>query len=219
MDQQPHPYEQLDPQPLPQPAPRRRVPKVAVAVGLTAFLGLAGAGLAFATGSGSGTKPAALSSSAPTTPTSLAPGVTRPRPGPRGGPGMGFGPAVGGNVVHGEYTVQNGTTRQTITEQVGTVTKKSSSSITVKSADNYIAVYVVTPSTIVDSQSGGISTVAVSDTVRVQALVQGSTQTATNIVDTTKIGSSRKGFGFGRPGGPRGGKPGQAPIGPESTPA
>jgi hypothetical protein len=144
----------------------------------------------------------------------VAPNTQRPRLGPGGRPGLGLGRGLGGNVVHAQYTVKNGTGYKTVAVQVGQVTAVSPKSITVKSADGFIQTYIVETSTIVDSQSGGISAVANTDSVDVQALVQGTTQTATNIVDTTKIGASRKGFGFapGGPGGPGGpGWKGQAP--------
>ncbi len=202
MDQQ-HPYDAIGGSPTPPSAPpTRRVPRVAVAVGLTAFLGLAGAGLAFAVG-GSGTPGASLSSSA-TSSTTVAKGAHRfPGPPGRFGPGLG-----GGNVVHGEYTVRQGTSYKTIIVQVGTVDSVSSSSIVVTSSDGWGQTYVVQSSTVVDSQAGGISAVSAKDTVRLEAVVQGQSQIAVSIVDTTKIGNSRQGFGFGMgrakggPGGP-----------------
>ena len=108
----------------------------------------------------------------------------------------------------------------------------SKSSITVKSDDGFTQTYTVQSSTVVDSQADGIGAVAGTDTVRIEALVSGTTQTATNIVDTTKIGSSRKGFGYptpaagadgygpGGPGGPGGAAPsGQAQSGGPAVPA
>lgn len=196
-----------------------RIPRVAVAVGVTAFAGLAGAGLAVAASGGSGTSPgAALSASSATTSTTLPAGA-HPKvrgPGRFAGPaGLGgfgrlggLGGDLGGRVVHGEYTVKNGTTYRTVAMQVGKVTAVSAKSITVKSADGFTQTYVVQTSTVVDSQSGGIAAVAGQDQVRVEALVQGATQTATDIVDTTKIGASRKGFGFGPAA------PGEAPVPP-----
>jgi hypothetical protein len=53
----------------------------------------------------------------------------------------------------------------------------------------------------VDAERDGIGSVAVGDQVQVLATTVNGTDTATNIVDITKIGASRKGFGFGpRPG-------------------
>ena len=218
MPQEPHPYEPLGSLPPP-PRPHRRVPRVAVAAGVTAFFGLAGAGLAFAVGGGSGSSGASLSASSSTS-TTVAPNTERPHLGPGGRPGLGFGRGLGGNVVHGQYTVKNGTTYQTVTVQTGQVTAVDGKSITVKSADGFTQTYAVQASTIVDSQSGGISAVANTDNVDVQGL-QGKTLTATNIVDTTKIGASRQGFGFGAGGpggkGPGAGWNGETPEGPAAA--
>ena len=209
MNSEPDPY-----RPLQQPAPgksARRVPRLAVAVGTTAFLGLAGAGVAFAVG-GSGTPVPSLSSATSSTTQPKSP-PQRPKKvgGALGRFGMGLG---GGRVLHGEYTVDEGGTYKTIMIQTGKVTAKAAdgSSFTVQSVDSTSESYVVQPSTIVNSQAGGISTVAVTDTVYVQALVQGSSHTATRIIDITKIGSSRKGFGLEPPGG--GGGAGAAQRGP-----
>ena len=143
-------------------------------------------------------------------------------------PAMRFGGAVGGpggfggQVVHAEYTVKDGTTYKTYAEQVGQVVTVSKTSITVKSDDGFTQTYTVQSSTVVDSQADGIGAVAGTDTVRIEALVAGTTQTATNIVDTTKIGSSRKGFGYPTPAagadgyGP-GGPDGPAPSGPAQS--
>ncbi len=111
----------------------------------------------------------------------------------------GFGPGMGPGVVHGIYTVRNGTGYKTVESQVGTVQSASSTSLVVVSADNYSQTYTVQASTVVNSQSGGISTVHKGDTVRVEAVQGTSGYTATDIVDTSQIGSSRQGFGFAPP--------------------
>lgn len=212
-----HPYEQLDGGGAPAGRPRRRVPRIPVVVGLTALFGLGGAGVALALGGGA-TSSASLSSS--TSSTTVAKPAVRPHLKGGGALGLGGFGGLGGNVVHGEYTVKTGSTYQTLEVQVGQVQSVSSSSITVKSADGFSQSYVVQASTVVDSQSGGISAVANKDTVRIQALVKGSTHTATDIVDTTKIGASRQGFGFGmgpgRGAGPQG-RPFQPPGSSSST--
>ena len=193
--------------------PRRRVPRVAVAAGLTAFLALAGAGLAVAASGGGGTA-ASLSSSSASSTTSVPGPAPHHKMGRHGAP---FGGArFGGPVVHGEYTIRDGST---VAVQVGQVGSVSATAITVVSSDGYTQTYTVQPSTIVDSQSGGISAVAAKDTVRVEAVVNGSTRTATGIIDTTKIGASRKGFGFGDgPPGPGGAGPMPGPGGPGAPP-
>lgn len=214
MQPEQHPYGPLqEPNPAKKP---RRVPRVAVAAGVTVFLGLAGAGLAFAT-SGGGTPAASLSSSSSssTTPTTVAKSP-HPRAGKFGGPAM-LGPGMGlGKVVHGQYTIDVGGTYKTIAVQTGTVAAVSSTSITVTSSDGVSQTFVVDPSTVVDSQANGIGSVQKGDTVNVEALVQGGTMTATNIVDSTKVGSSRKGFGLVPPGGQ--GANGAARFGPPGPP-
>jgi hypothetical protein len=174
--------------------------KIAVTVGLSAFLGLAGAGVAFAVSGGS---PATGSSSS--TSTSL------PAKGPHGRPGGPLGSmGIGGGVVHGRYTVKSGAGYKTIDVQVGSVSAVTPTSVTVVSSDGFSATYVVQASTVVDSQAGGISSVAKTDQVRIEGLVSGNNTTATSIIDITKIGASRKGFGLPE-GGPMGpGGPGRA---------
>jgi hypothetical protein len=105
-----------------------------------------------------------------------------------------------GGAVHGQATVPNGSGGyRTVEFQVGKATSVSSSSITVSSADGFAHTYAVVPSSVVDSQAGGISTVAKGDQVRVIGSTESGKDTAVNIVDTTKVGNSRKGFGFGGP--------------------
>lgn len=212
MQQFPNPYDgryQADPgRP---PAARWRVPRAAAGAGLAALLAMAGAGAAFAlsaSGSSSHSSSAqALSSSGSSNSSSGSsggPATAKPpaRHGPRGrfGPGWeGFGPGMG-PVVHGVYTVKNGTGFKTIEVQTGTVTSVSTSSISVTSADGQPETYTVAPSTVVDAQRGGISSVQKNDQVRIQAVKQSNgTFTATDIVDLTQIGSSRKGFGLAPP--------------------
>lgn len=208
MDHEQNPY---DEQPSTPPSPGRqpwRASRAAVGVGLAAFLGLAGAGAAFAfTGSGN-TSSSASGSTSTTTPSSLPPkGLHFPH-------GYGFGPMMGGfggSVVHGQYTVKTSSGYQTVLEQVGAVVNVSSTSIEVKSTDGYDHTYSVASTTIVDSQANGIATVAKNDEVRLEAVQQSGKDVATNITDTTKIGSSRKGFGFGPI------QPPQPPQSPQSS--
>lgn len=196
---QPHPYGPLQ-EPTPGKPPRK-VPRVAIAAGMTAFFGLAGAGLAFAT-SGGGAPAASLSSTSSSTTTSV-PKQLLPRAGKPGGPMFGLGPVGLGRVLHGQYTIDQGGTYKTVAEQTGQVasTDAKGTSITVTSSDGFSQTYVVNSSTVVDSLAGGIRSVQKGDTVSVQAVVQGTTLTATNIVDGSKIGSSRKSFGLVPPRG------------------
>ncbi len=107
---------------------------------------------------------------------------------------------MGGDVLHGVFTVKAPSGSYVTEEtQVGTVSSVSQSSITVKSADGYSQTYAVTSSTVVDSQAGGIGAVAQNDSVRITAETQSGSETATSIVDTTKIGASRQAFGLGAP--------------------
>lgn len=213
MDQQANPYHaEPDPAAAPVTPPSRwKVPRVAVTVGLAAFLGMAGAGVAFAVGGPGGTTSSSGGSSSGSSSGSGSSAPTAPGPGRWDfGAHRGFGPMGGGPgaVLHGIYTVKNGTGYKTEQIQLGTVEAgNSSTSITVKSQDGYPQTYAVTSSTVVNSQAGGISTVKSGDQVRVEAVQQGNGYTATDIVDMTQISSSRAGFGFAPPAGP------QAPAG------
>jgi hypothetical protein len=147
-------------------------------------------------------------------------------PGFRGFGGFGGLGALGplGPVVHGQFTVRApGGGYQTVDVQVGTVKAVSSTSITVASANNFTETYVVTATTLVDSQRDGIGSVKVNDQVEVVAKQSGSTATATSIVDLTKVQNSRSGFGFPFDG-PHGGPPkpangGSAPAGRSASTA
>lgn len=202
MDQDPHPYGALGSPPPPRGRRRRRVPRVAIAAGVTALLGLGGAGLAFGAGGGGGAPAASLSSSSSSSPgAGSVPKRPHVHPGRAGRlmPRLG---APGGRVLHAEYTVRDGTTFRTVTIQLGRVTSVSPTSITVLSADGYSRTYAIQPSTVVDSQNDGISSVAVKDQVRLQGLLQGSKRIATEITDVTKVGQSRHAFGLTRPPAP-----------------
>lgn len=183
-------------------------------VALVAMAG--GAGIAYAAGH-SGTTPAAdaASSGQSGTPAASPSASPAPRFGgkfPRGfgqfGAGLGgFGFGGFGGAIHGQLTEPKaGGGYQTVDVQRGTVTKVSSSSITVKSADGYTATYAVSSSTEVNAQAAGIATVKVGDTVSLTATVSKGTATADSIVDTSSIKSSRGAFGF--PPGPPSGKAG-----------
>ncbi len=194
------PVESMPDQPQLPSAPRTRllgrVPRAMMVGGLTVGLALGGAGIAFAATSGSST-PSTTTPSKPATPTPrhVYPGFRRLGP---GGP-FGFG-GLGalGRVVHGQFTTRtpNGGYR-TVDVQAGKVAAVSKTSITVTSTDGYSHIYAVTSSSMVDAQRDGISSVAKGDQVDVLATTVSGKDTATNIVDTTKVGASRTGFGFG----------------------
>jgi hypothetical protein len=103
-----------------------------------------------------------------------APQVPRGQgPGDRNGMGNGMGDGIGplmrgamglGNVQHGEFTVQDNGRSTVMTLQRGEVTKASDTSITVKSADDFTATYVVG-----DDTRGMAGDVKVGDSVLVVA--------------------------------------------------
>jgi hypothetical protein len=173
----------------------RRWPRAALATGVAVGLGVGGAGIAFAASSSSTTTPPA---------TSKPPAAGRPHPFRfRGVGGLGALGLGGGSLVHGQATVRTGSgSYRSVDFQLGKVTAVSSTSITVTSTDGYTHSYTVASSTVVDAQRDGIGSVAKSDQVMVVATQSGNTATATNIVDTTKVQSSRTGFGFGPPRAP-----------------
>jgi hypothetical protein len=191
-------------------APRRvlhfgRVSRGLMAGGLALGLTAGGYGIAAAATSSSS------SSSSGSSGTSTLPAP--PKLGPRAlRPGRGIS---GGRIVHGSFTEQTPSgSYETVEVQVGTVQSVSSTSITLKSADGYTHTYAVTSSTIVDAQRDGISSVSTGDTVRLSAETVNGTDTAMSITDTTKIGSSRQSFGFGKAStGASAGTTGLGPVG------
>lgn len=218
-------FQSPDQQPVAgRPSGRRRLPHAAMVGGLVFGMALGGAGIAFAAGSGSG--------SSTTTPSSGNQNTAPPGAGRHGGPMMGgpmgeFGLGKlggrGGHVLYGSATIQtaSGATK-TIDFQVGTVTATNisgdSGTITVGSGTNnsHTQTYAVQPSTIVDSQAGGISTVKTGDTVVVIAQDNSSgNPTAMDIRDRTQMKNSRQGFGFGAPDkqNPPNGAPTNPPAG------
>ena len=194
------------------PGRRRKLPHSAMVGGLVFGMALGGAGIAFAAGSGSST----------TTPT--APNGTANPPGAGHHMGrMGGGElgrlGLGGRVLYGQATIQtpSGATK-TIDFQVGTVSAVSSTSITVQSGTGTVhtQTYTVQPSTIVDSQAGGIASVKSGDKVIVIAQDNGGgNATAMDIRDRTQMQDSRQGFGYGAPNanGPNSGPSANQPAG------
>lgn len=136
------------------------------------------------------------------------------RPGGGGAFGFAFAGGLGGGVLHGEFTVRSGSGYKTEAVQTGSVTAVSKSSLTVKSSDGYTHTYVVESSTVVDSQAGGISSVSKGDSISVTATVSGSTETAAQITDQTKLKSSGQHFGFDPFGGGGGGQGPRPPAPP-----
>lgn len=168
--------------------PTRR-PYLLASVAVAALLG--GGGAALAVGN-SGT-PAAAQNAVTSNP---APAPSPGAPGTHGGFrhfGARFSPF---GMLHGQFVVAKpGGGYQTVDVQDGQVTAVSTTSITVKSSDGFTKTYVVTASTTVDAQRGGIGSVKVGNQATVLATVGGSTVTATNIADMTLL--QRNGPGFG----------------------
>jgi hypothetical protein len=171
---------------------RRAVRPLVIATLSVGVLTLVGVSVSAAE-SGPSSRPAATTAS--TTPSNTA-----PTPGPRREfRGHGFGPGgtawagglagPGGGVLHGEFVRRNGNGYQTVDVQVGQVTAVSSSSITVNSSDSFKKTYSVTTNTLVNAGRDGIGTVKVNDNVSVQAVVNGTTTEAANIVDQTSLRS------------------------------
>lgn len=116
---------------------------------------------------------------------------------------FGLGGALGPNgAIHGTFTIKgpNGS-YETIATQYGTAGTVTASSITVKSADGFSQTYTVDPSTVVDADSNGITSVITGDTVSIQATVSGSTFTAQTVLDLTQVQANRKSWAPGPPAG------------------
>ena len=172
-------------------------PVIVAAVAVTALIGGAGAGFAATSSSLSAPQTASKAGTAAATP---PPSPSRcqirlpwrglPPPGPLfalpGPPGaLGFGPF---GAIHGQFVAPKpGGGYQTIDAQRGTVTAVSTDAITVNSGDGYTKTYQVTSTTNVDAQRAGIGSVKTGQTVSVLATVNGSSATATQIVDLAAL--------------------------------
>jgi hypothetical protein len=177
--------------------------RIAVMAGVVAVGLLAGAGVAFAT-TGSPARPVTAATATTPSPSPSSPSAQVPhrQPFPLGrglggafGPGFPFGMGGMFGAVHGQYVAAKpGGGYQTIDFQNGKVTAVSGTSITLRSPDGYVHSYVVTGSTTVDAQRGGISSVKVGHEVSVQATVSGSTATAARIADLTLLQAGAKHF-------------------------
>ncbi|HAM02370.1 MAG TPA: hypothetical protein DCQ30_09140 [Acidimicrobiaceae bacterium] len=107
------------------------------------------------------------------------------------GPGPGFGgPGLGGDVLHGVFTVQGPNGPETLQEQTGTVTSitdtsGSTWSLTVTSSDGTALTYVIDSGTSVDGGENGVSSISKNDTVHVLAVVSNGTADAKQVSDST----------------------------------
>jgi hypothetical protein len=101
-----------------------------------------------------------------------------------GGPGGGLA-GRGGQLLHAEDFVRQGTKVVTLEEQSGKVTAVSATSITVKSTDGFTATYVVDSSTKVGKKGAQakIADVAVGDTVRIEGVKSAGAVTVTHLMD------------------------------------
>lgn len=186
------------------PARGRRWPKLAAAVGVAAGTAVGAAVLAgAATGSGgpdvttaqsSGSGTTSPPGSGPQSPDSSAGGGagTPAPPGMPGGRGRMFfgGPGLPGGILHGQFTINGPNGYETLQMQNGTVrsitnTSGTTWSLVVTSADGTPLTYVVDSGTSIDGGETGVSSIATGDTVRVLAVVSGSTATAKQVEDQT----------------------------------
>jgi hypothetical protein len=148
---------------------------VAVAAGLAA----GATGIALADNSSSPTTTAAPTSPPPGAPDGVGPRGHFGGKGMRGGPGMGLGGAV-----HGELVVPApGGGYQTVLVQRGKVTAVSSTSITLKSADGFTSTYAVTADTMVNAGRDGIATIKKGADANVLAVKKAGKATALRIGD------------------------------------
>lgn len=143
--------------------------------------------------------------------------------GPGGGPGGPGGPGIGGpNVVHAIATVKINKKFRKVAEQTGTVSDVNDESITVTSADEYAATYVIVEKTKIckNGKKVAISKIADGDKVEIQAIKKHGAFEAELVLDgkppRPKGGPGQGGpFGAGGQGGPggEGGQGGQGPGG------
>ena len=104
----------------------------------------------------------------------------------RGGPGMVGG--LLGRGLHGSFVVEDpdGGYRTLLTQH-GTATAVSDSSITVRSADGFVATYRLTDESIVMSGPSGTDAIAEGADVAVTALKTGSSARAVHVVDLSQV--------------------------------
>ena len=140
---------------------------------VVALIGIGG-GVAFATSSGSPTPNTLTAATTSTTPTS---GANTPAKHKHRG--------LLARAEHGSVTVRTKTGTEVIDLQRGQVTAVSPTSISVRSQDGFSATYVVTSTTKVrkTGQQSAIGNVADGDSVVIEAVHSGTTDTAQHIGD------------------------------------
>jgi hypothetical protein len=190
-----------------QPAPRRRLLKLAVGIGAAAGVAVGATALAqAATSTGNGLAPSAATVTASSSTTTTVPKGARGFDGGGGRFRGGFGPAGGlgapgglgvGPVLYGQYTIKGPNGYETLSVRTGTVsdvtdTSGSTWSLTVKSADGTSGNFTVDSTSSVNGGEMGIGSVKSGDSVRVTAVVSGSTSTATQVIDETTLQANAK---------------------------
>lgn len=128
-----------------------------------------------------------------TTASSVVPAASTPSAAPSAGAGKGKGARAGrlgrlgkleGRLLHGDFTVQGKSGPVNVAEQRGTVNTVTSTSITLTSTDGFNHTYVVDSTTKVrvDGAKGSITGVKTGQVATVLAKVNGSTETASLVV-------------------------------------
>ena len=189
--------------PQARPAPRGgRVLKLAVGLGAAAGVAVGATALAQAATSSDGVPQGSDATATASAPTSTA--TAEPSEHPHGYGGMGRfgggfegipGPGgfgIGGGPIYGQFTLKGPNGYETLAERTGTVsdvtdTSGSTWSLTVKSADGTSGTFTVDSGTSVNGGEMGIGSVKTGDTVRVTAVVSGSTSTAKQVTDETAL--------------------------------
>lgn len=164
---------------------------LATALSTVALAGLVGIGVASADPTPSPASPTASSTATPSAGATPRTPATKPgKAGKAGKAGQKAGQPgkrdLARRALHGEVAL-GGKKPKVVAFQRGTVTAVSSTSLTVKSADDFSATYVVDGSTKVreKKEKTDIGAVKTGDKVRVVAVEDGSTVTATRIADRT----------------------------------
>jgi hypothetical protein len=193
----------------------RRIPVATLVAGGLLAAGVAAAGALTASGAlAAGSSPAP--SAAPSAPT--APGT--PGQGPRGFAGRGRGgfggpeTALGGRLLHGDVVVAKpGGGTETLLVQEGTISAKSTGSITVKSSDGFTTVWTLDKNTRIRAgwKNGSVTDLAVGQTVSVSGTKSGSGGTAQFVGERPEGAPNANGPGTRRFGG---GGPGVRPSSP-----
>ena len=195
--------------------------KLAVGIGAAAGVAVGATALAAATTTSSPAQNAGATVTASGSSTTTAPTLPTPPLGPRGlgGPGFGGGPVGrgglgigGGAFIYGQFTIKGPNGYETLAQRTGTVsavtdTSGSTWSLTVKSADGTSGTFTVDAGTSVNGGEMGIGSVKTGDSVRVVAVVSGSTSTAKQVTDDTTLKANG---GTWQPTGPLSGSSGSS---------